>query len=151
MKTLSVRQPYAWLIFHGKDIENRSRPFSHRGPLLIHASKGITRTEWNEAFAFVMSIDPKLASKIPQCNPPSKREVRQHNVRNELLGLSLPQAEPLILGAIIGSVNVIDCVTSHHSPWFQGEHGLVLEDPTPFDRPIPAKGSLGLWEWEGLL
>ena len=40
MKCLSVQQPWAWAIIHGpKRIENRSRPFSHRGPLLIHAGK----------------------------------------------------------------------------------------------------------------
>ncbi len=35
---LSVRQPWAWLIVNGyKDVENRSWPTHHRGPLLIHA------------------------------------------------------------------------------------------------------------------
>ncbi len=38
MKCISLRQPWAWLVFHGKDIENRSWPTSHRGSLLIHAS-----------------------------------------------------------------------------------------------------------------
>lgn len=35
---LSVRQPWATAILLGKDVENRSRRFHHRGPLLIHAS-----------------------------------------------------------------------------------------------------------------
>jgi ASCH domain-containing protein len=40
MKALSVCQPWAWAIVHGlKTVENRSRPTTHRGPLLIHASK----------------------------------------------------------------------------------------------------------------
>lgn len=38
IKCLSVRQPHAALIVRGlKDIENRSRVWSYRGPLLIHA------------------------------------------------------------------------------------------------------------------
>jgi hypothetical protein len=37
-KAISVRQPWANAIMLGKDVENRSRYFSHRGPLLIHAS-----------------------------------------------------------------------------------------------------------------
>ena len=42
MKTLSVRQPWAWLIVYGgKDIENRSWRTPYRGPLLIHAGKRI--------------------------------------------------------------------------------------------------------------
>jgi hypothetical protein len=40
MKTLSVRQPFAWLIVNGfKPIENRTWRTSYRGPLLIHASQ----------------------------------------------------------------------------------------------------------------
>jgi hypothetical protein len=40
MKTLSVRQPYAWLIVAGfKLIENRTWSTTYRGPLLIHASQ----------------------------------------------------------------------------------------------------------------
>lgn len=38
MKALTVRQPWANAIMEGKDVENRSRYFSHRGPLLIHAA-----------------------------------------------------------------------------------------------------------------
>jgi hypothetical protein len=38
IKALSVRQPWANAILFGKDVENRSRYFSHRGLLLIHAS-----------------------------------------------------------------------------------------------------------------
>ncbi len=38
MKILTVRQPWAWLLMHGKDIENRTWSTSYRGPLLIQAS-----------------------------------------------------------------------------------------------------------------
>ena|ERR1700722_2100013 len=38
LTALSVRQPWATAILLGKDVENRSRRFHHRGPLLIHAS-----------------------------------------------------------------------------------------------------------------
>lgn len=38
LTALSVRQPWASAIMLGKDVENRSRRFHHRGPLLIHAS-----------------------------------------------------------------------------------------------------------------
>ncbi len=39
MKALSVQQPWAWAIFHGKPVENRTWSTSYRGPLLIHAGK----------------------------------------------------------------------------------------------------------------
>jgi hypothetical protein len=44
MKALSIQQPWAWAIVFGpKAIENRSRRFHYRGPLLIHASKSRAR------------------------------------------------------------------------------------------------------------
>jgi hypothetical protein len=40
MKALTIRQPWAWAILNaGKDVENRSWPTKHRGPLAIHAAK----------------------------------------------------------------------------------------------------------------
>ncbi len=53
MKALSIRQPWAWLILHGgKDIENRDWATRFRGRVLIHASKGMTRDEWGDAWGF---------------------------------------------------------------------------------------------------
>jgi hypothetical protein len=38
LMTLSIRQPWAWLICNrGKNVENRSWMTDYRGPLLIHA------------------------------------------------------------------------------------------------------------------
>ena len=46
MKALSIRQPWAWLIVHGrKDIENRSWRTKFRGRFLVHAAQGMTRRE----------------------------------------------------------------------------------------------------------
>ena len=47
MRTLSIRQPWAWLIVHGhKDVENREWATDYRGPLLIHASKTAAKGEY---------------------------------------------------------------------------------------------------------
>ena len=52
---LSVRQPWAWAIIHaGKDVENRSwQAVNHglrrRGRIAIHAAKGLTRDEYDDA------------------------------------------------------------------------------------------------------
>ena len=49
MKALSIRQPWAWHILNsGKDIENRDWPTGFRGRVLIHASKGMTRAEYED-------------------------------------------------------------------------------------------------------
>ncbi len=48
-------------------------------------------------------------------------------------------------GGIVGYVELVDCVTSHPSGWFNGPYGFVLANA----RPLPfyaLKGRLGLFE-----
>lgn len=121
---LSVRHPWAWLLFHGKLIENRDWMTSYRGRLGIHSSARMTKNEYEDAVSFVASFDRDLAGRIPPMN-------------------RLP------MGAILGTVTLLGCVKNHTSPWFQGPIGWVLAHPELFPEPIPAKGQLGLWEWRG--
>jgi hypothetical protein len=48
-------------------------------------------------------------------------------------------------GGIVGYATIVDCVTSHASPWFEGDYGFVLEDAgeTEF---YPMSGKLSIWE-----
>jgi hypothetical protein len=63
MKTLSIRQPWAWAICNaGKDIENRNWYTNYRGPILIHASKSIDKTGYE--FLETRNIIPPLANVI---------------------------------------------------------------------------------------
>lgn len=119
LKALTVRQPWAWAIFAGKNIENRNWLTRYRGRLAIHAAKGMTRMEYESAARF--------------CT---------------MRGLVVPPRDALAFGAILGTVEVVDCVSLHPSPWFEGEYGLVLSHPQPFARPVPAVGALSLWEWD---
>ena len=128
MLTLSIRQPWAWLIVNGwKNIENREWATRVRGPVLIHASKGMTRQEWFAATLFIrgFSWGPSLIQQIPD---PEKME----------------------RGGIVGRAVILDCVTRHESDWFTGPFGFVRGDaqPLPF---CPLKGRLGffLTAWEG--
>lgn len=66
---LSVRQPWASaIIFAGKDIENRGRASTYRGPLLIHASAGMTADERAEFDDFVRERGLGSASSFPRGN-----------------------------------------------------------------------------------
>ena len=120
---LSVRQPWAWaIIYAGKDIENRTwQAVNHglrqRGRIAIHASKGLTREEYNDTRDFLTDM-----------------------------GIACPAPARLLRGGIIGSVEVVDVVTESDSRWFFGPRGLVLRDPKPCEF-IPAVGALGYFEW----
>jgi hypothetical protein len=119
MKAISIRQPWAWLILHGgKDIENRSWSTGFTGRVLIHASKGMTRDEYDEA---------------AECYDPGD------------IGPDLPPFEKLERGGIVGAVDITGCTASHPSPWFFGRYGFTLANPEawPF---IPYRGQLGFFE-----
>lgn len=63
---LSLRQPWAWLVVHGgKTIENRRWNTKHRGVFLIHASKGMTATEYFDAIQFTAKRGHAVAGRIP--------------------------------------------------------------------------------------
>ena len=119
MMALSIRQPWAWLILHGgKDIENRNWPTRFRGRVLVHAAKGMTHNEWADAWmhAYGTGASPKALEA----------------------GLTRDNIDR---GGIVGSVEIVDCVTESPSHWFVGRYGFVLRDPQilPFR---PYKGQL---------
>ena len=62
---------------------------------------------------------------------------------------NLPAFEELQRGGIIGSVELVDCVTDHPSPWYMGDVGFVLRDPKPLPF-VPVKGRLNFFEVEGV-
>jgi len=52
----------------------------------------------------------------------------------------------LIHGALIGSVTVVDCISTSRSKWAEpGKWHWVLSDPRSLARPRPMSGRLGLW------
>jgi hypothetical protein len=50
------------------------------------------------------------------------------------------------LGAIIGFVDIGDCVDDSRSKWFLGDYGYTLEKPRLLKKPVPCKGALGFWK-----
>jgi hypothetical protein len=59
VKAISIRQPWAWAILSaGKRVENREWQHApkYRGPVLIHAAKGCTRDEYEDAGDFFRSV-----------------------------------------------------------------------------------------------
>ena len=121
MKALSLRQPWLVTILTlDKRVENRKWPTKYRGPILLHASKSMKREEFFDVLHFVRRV----------CGEEAYRD--------------FPIRPVVQLGGIVGRARIVDCVTSHESPWFFGPYGFVLEDvePLPF---VPCSGALGLW------
>lgn len=121
MRALSIRQPWAWLIVNGhKDIENRVWSTRYTGPLLIHASKGMTRAEYEDVVE-MLEDDSRLSH------------------------IKLPAAEALEKGGIVGIAHCGGSVDQCDSPWFFGPYGFVLSNQRAFPM-IPFKGQLGFFD-----
>ena len=121
MKGISIRQPWVYAIFHlGKDIENRDWPTNVRGRVAVQASATMAWYDYEEAHQWIF--------------------------QNGCPGFSVPPKDQYTLGAIVGTVEIADCVSNSDSSWFVGEYGFVLRYPILLPEPIPFKGMLGFWE-----
>ena len=124
MKALTIKQPWAGLIVTGiKDVENRTWRTNYRGRILIHASKIPCSRGDLEAYPL-----PALAGHI---------EISKYSP-SQFAG-----------GAIIGSVEIVDCIMNHPSEWSEkGVYNWVLANPVKFDKPVlNVNGMLGLWDY----
>lgn len=121
MRALSIRQPWAWLIVNGyKDIENRVWSTRYVGPLVIHASKGMTKAEYEDVDD-MLAFDPRLSH------------------------IKLPPMAQIERGGIVGVAHCGGSVEASESPWFFGPHGFLLSGA----RTVPFtefKGQLGFFD-----
>jgi hypothetical protein len=127
MKALSVRAPWWWFILYsGKTIENRDWPTKFRGTIYLHASKW---WKFDEGYADIQAA-------LECCGKQRDAVAKQLEFR------ALHEAR----GCIVGTIDIVDCVSHSASPWFFGDYGFVLENPVAFAKPIPLKGALGFFE-----
>jgi len=160
MKAITIAQPYATLIALGqKKIETRSWSTSYRGPLAIHAAKGPGHLGSFKALRDLCGTQPffdALMPIVPNYNAYCDRDAI---------------FEQLPLGAIIATCVLVDCVPTEHirsvkivrrgnHEWLWTENEKAFGDYTPgryawllsnvraLPEPIPARGALGLWEWQ---
>jgi hypothetical protein len=119
-KAITIRQPWAHAVVQGwKPIENRSWSTKVRGTVAIHAAQ---KAEEKEFFEFLQSrgLEGSVALEAASAR-------------------SLPHS------AVIGIVDIVDCITSSQSPWFEGPFAFVFANPRPL-RPIACKGALQIFD-----
>jgi hypothetical protein len=141
MKALSIKQPWAYFIAAGiKDIENRSWKTKFRGRIYIHVSAKMANFWLTPHYSIV---------------------------GDELNKISINDYEKTtgVFSAIIGEVDIVDCVINHPSIWSEKTEGVlagnqffykdkpiynwVLANPVLYDKPIlNVKGKLSFWEFE---
>lgn len=122
---LSLTQPWATYILEaGKDVENRVWPTEYRGPLWLHASKGMTFDEFCDTVSFAASVVP---------------------------GYVRPPLSSVVRSAFLGLTWVVDCFHPDvpvDSKWrISGQYAWVLdlERTWALKKPLPAAGAQKLW------
>ena len=145
MRAFTVYQPYAYAIVAGlKVYETRPRRTNIRGRVAVHAGK-----KWLNADG----LFELLNREINYGKTIRKKFDREIETLNRVIGL--------VYGAVVGTVEIVDCVPvedvvdsltpqeralGDYSP---GRWAWVMKNPVMFDTPIPAKGKQGWWNWEG--
>lgn len=126
MKVLTIKEPWATLIIKGyKKYEFRSWKTKYRGKILIHAGLSLEKT--------------------------MEERFKEYNLEYSC-------------GNIIGEAELVDCILVDEK--FNNElrqinpivyarsnhvetYAWKLENIKKYDNPIPCKGKLGLWNYEG--
>lgn len=126
-KALSLKQPYAWLIANGYLlVDDRTWGTQYRGPILIHASKGIYEAYYNyiknNTDVPIPSIDKLgfggvvgIANLVLCCRPGElpagiSRQQRAHfgGVHQDYFGFLFEQATPLALMPCPGKLGIFE-------------------------------------------
>ena len=151
MKAFTTFEPFAMAIARGiKPHETRSRWTSIRGRVAIHAGK--------KSFEFGSMEERKIISDMLgfplwKYHFPGSENIQE--IDRFRAGINeLPH------GAVIGTVEIVDCVPVEEvwsgltelelllGDYTRGRYAWVLRDPVIFENPIPARGNLGWWEWD---
>jgi hypothetical protein len=159
MKAITLTQPWASLVAIGeKKIETRSWRTNYRGPLAIHAAKGFP-----------------YEAKVVCFEEPFQSILLDHGFIKR--DITFPGNLRFPFGAILGTCELFDVVKTDSWVWFgkairgwenrgvfwtldnqeiafgdysRGRFAWLLYDLQMFPEPILAKGSLGLWECNGI-
>lgn len=141
MKAITIKQPWATLIaLREKQFETRSWQTKYRGPIAIHAGKAIDKDAY-ESFKDVL----------------------------KMYGFTATNQLPT--GAVIAIANLVDChkvikddgdIAIMHTGlkisgkeydfgnYEENRFGWELDNVEILNNPIPAKGQLSLWNWDGI-
>jgi hypothetical protein len=148
-RAISLHAPFAWaLMFAGKDVENRSKGFPRQhtgeavmGRVWVHASLWPTSTKawWPD---LPLGALDKWRAEVAAVHGIDRVSLRgSHN--------QVTDAMFAMRGHIVGSIEVTGYRTPDDPPdshWYvPGSLAIMVRDPRPLAKPVPAKGALGWW------
>jgi len=154
MKAITLRQPWATLVAIGaKEIETRSWRTSYRGPIAIHAGKwwplrdrGLTAApHFFEALCdhYGVTPTPVLEALLDRdCG-----KVIAIAWLEDCMRITVPNLRPRY--DLLDPSTLSDRERAF-GDYKAGRFAWRLSGPTLLKEPVPARGRLGLWEWNTL-
>jgi hypothetical protein len=141
---LTVRQPWAWALFHGKPAENRlwlplSKQLSAGDWLLIHASYEVDDADGWEACADCIERDAELEGR-PPVKVPSAWEIERGGIIGalEFVGVFSQNARH-------GKRRMHELLKNRMHWLVDGQRWWVFDEAVLFPAFLPCPGALGLW------
>jgi hypothetical protein len=149
VRALTLTQPWASLVILGiKRVETRSWPTRYTGRLAIHAAKGWTRDDRD--FAASLAFRGILPAVVTM---PRGAVLGTVWLLGTVESNGYPGETPLPLTAFSSNrgygVYSLPDVEYELGDFTRGRHLWLFDaDVERFAEPVPARGALGLWEWQ---
>ena len=148
MKALTIIQPYTTLIATGeKRFETRGWAAKYRGPLAIHAGKKVDKTACEEPeIKAALARHGYTADNLPTGAVIAVSELaacQEIHIDHTGDAVLLNRLVPVFW---IGQGNKEFAFGFYES----GRHAWELTNVKQLLEPVPAKGKLSFWNWEGL-
>lgn len=146
MKALTLTQPWASLVALGaKRIETRGWRTPYRGSLAIHAAKGFPK------WARVTCLESPFAAEIGSDVLPLGAVIATCRLIACIPTRELQQNRVIEVDYLAGCADfVMSDAERAFGDYAPGRWAWLLADVEMLAEPIPAKGALSLWEWEGV-
>lgn len=135
MKAITIKPLWAVLIrLHLKQFETRTWAPSYRGPIAIHASARISQLE-KELFY----TDPFYAAF-------KEHGITRHAQLEQFCSKVVATGE--LVAVYKTDLLEVDSVERAFGDFSEGRYAWRLEKVRWLSEPIPAKGALGIWNWD---
>lgn len=141
---LTIQQPWAWAMFHGRTVENRTQfQSTYRGRLAIHAS-----TRWSDRGGHCRHVNHAWKTATTHCTAAEySRTSRLWTARGEIIGLvDLVDVHTDVDGGCCRPWGDSTIAAHGDGPRRRRTTHLVLVNPRALPEPIRCKGAAGLWE-----